>query len=272
MDNIASWIAECKQKGAQGNAEAYCDLAEYYLEAEDDKNAEHYFRLSYENGYREALPGLGAVCLRSDDKKVQTEGFEYVKQAAEEGNDYSFYMLGLCYMNGIGTETDTSEGVKAWERAVDLGVVAAMVDLGKYYSETDGEGNLQRAMSLYGRAENEGSELGAYNLGWVYANRLNDAENAIRHFKKATELGAYDAYWDIARIYYEGEIAEKDLKKALHFFKLGADKGDADSIASLGIMYYFGQGTEEDRKSGIECFKKAAAKGSSTAQVNLAKC
>ena len=272
MDNMSDWIAECERLGKEGNTDAYCHLGEYFLDKEDYKSAKHYFQLAYSNGDGNALYSLGIACLSSDDEKEQKEGFEYINRFAAQGDEYSFYILGFCYMNGVGVEKDVTKAVKAWETAVEFGIVDAMVDLGKYYSDTADDANLKKAMRLYVRAEENESELGAYNIGWVYANKLNDAQNAIKHFEKAISLGSYDAFYDIAKIYYDGQLVDKDLKKALQYFNAGAEKEDADCNFSLGIMYLNGQGVDADKQKAIDYFKKAAKLGSSSAKVNLAKC
>lgn len=225
-----------------------------------------------ENGCADALPALGVLYLRSDDEKKKEKGFGYVRFAAEHGDDTCLHLLGFCYMTGTGVARDEEKAVEAWENAVERGVVNAMVDLGKYYSDRCDDAGLKRAMELYARAEENGSAYGAYDLGWVYVHRLRDAVNALPHFERAVELGAYDAYWDIASLYYGGELIPQDLEKAFGYYSLGAERGDADCIAALGIMYYYGQGTAEDRKKAVEHFKKGALLGNASAMINLAKC
>ena len=72
-----------------------------------------------------------------------------------DGNGYFSYLLGLCYLNGIGTEKNEKEAIKYLEIAVKNNVDDAMVSLGKYYIDnTDEDGKLiLRGIKLFKKAE-----------------------------------------------------------------------------------------------------------------------
>ncbi len=181
--------------------------------------------------------------------------------------------MGLCYLNGIGTEKDEKESIKNLEITVKNNIDDAMVSLGKYYIDnTDEDGKLiARGIKLYKKAEKLGNIDSCYNLGWVYEYLLFDGQKAVNYYKKATRAGRYDAYWNIASLYYDGQLLPKNKKIALHYYQEGAKHGDESSYSSLGIMYYNGEGTPKNKELAFECFKKAAKKGNEVAYVNLAR-
>ena len=54
-------------------------------------------------------------------------------------------------------------------------------------------------------------------------------------FRRAGDLGNYEAYVCIGYAYYEGEGVERDEKKANHWFELAAMRGGATARHILGI-------------------------------------
>ena len=62
---------------------------------------------------------------------------------------------------------------------------------------------------------------------WLKANEL---------YLKAGELGCAEAYFNLGRVYENGEGVEIDKKKAMHFFELAAMNGNIKARYSLGFF------------------------------------
>ena len=128
------------------------------------------------------------------------------------------WAIGSLYVNSITvSQSDASTFAEAQSNAENGGALYGKYNIIADYSDRGDDAGLKRAMELYARAEENGSAYGAYDLGWVYVHRLRDAVNALPHFERAVELGAYDAYWDIASLYYGGELIPQDLEKAFGY-------------------------------------------------------
>ncbi len=245
---------------------------EAYDKNELDK-AKEYYELAYQNGFLDAHLYLGIILVESDDLASQEKGFNYFLEGIDNGLPYAFYLVSQCYMEGIGTKKDEEKGLKELELAASFDIADALIDLGKYYLEKKehNEETVNQAIEFFLRAEKLHSEGAAYNLGIVYQYHVGDSNLAIKHYKKAIKGGFYEAYWQIASIYYEGKLVPQDYKRAYRYFLLGAKYGDDSSIASLGIMYYHGQGVKTNKEKAISCFKKVA-ETNGVACVNLAYC
>ena len=104
-------------------------------------------------------------------------------------------------------------------------------------------------------------------------NKSSDIEKRFKnYYKKAADEGNVNAQYYIGKLYYKGEVIEKDYKKAFEYLKKAADDGNVNAQYYIGTLYYKGKGIEKDYEKAFEYLKKAADKGHIDAQYNLGFC
>ena len=77
--------------------------------------------------------------------------------------------------------------------------------------------------------------LGICYLGGQFSVAQNTAK-ALDLYHQAGELGCSDAYFDIAKCYYNGRGVERDQKKAKHYYELAAIKGHTEARHGIGVL------------------------------------
>ena len=139
-----------------GDKKAFLHLGNLYYECDEFEKAIEYYERAYSYGYVDCLEKLAISYFHSADDNKRNHGFNLLKNNLADGNGYFSYLLGLCYLNGIGTEKNEKEAIKYLEIAVKNNVNDAMVSLGKYYIDnTDEDGKLiLRGIKLFKKAEN----------------------------------------------------------------------------------------------------------------------
>ena len=134
--------------------------------------------------------------------------------------------LGDAYCEGwYGLVKSDKKAAKIYRRAVELGDVDAMVNLGLLYETGSGvKLDKKKAMQLYRNASNRGSAKGQKYLGFMYA-----------------EDGKYD--------------------EGVPFLKMSVEAGFAEGMGLLGLCYDYGNGVERDLDEAKRLYSLAVAKG-----------
>jgi hypothetical protein len=144
--------------------------------------------------------------------------------------------LGIAYRGGrLGLVKSDKKAAKIWKRAVELGDVEAMRDLGFMYETGSG-------VKL-------------------------DKKKAERLFRMAADRGDAVALNNLGSLLY----SEKNYEEAFRYHALAADQGYTPGENNLGCCYRHGEGTEVDLGKARYWFERAAAKGFEIATRNLAR-
>lgn len=168
------------------------------------------------------------VLKGSDNTKHKAEAITVLKMAAErDTNVYAMNALGIVYMNGIGTERDTTAATMWLERAGEHGSNIALRNLGMMYKYSHG-GVIQNFARAYG------------------------------YFSKAAAGGSTMALYDKGYMLYKGLGCNQDYKQAVELFRLGADKDHAPCLYMLGLCYRNGYGVERDEERAGYYLNRAA--------------
>ena len=156
---------------------------------------------------------------------------------------YYFQLARALLKNG-----STDAAVAAYEKAADMGSIAALVDgLGLIYENGDGvEQDYQKAATYYRRAIDAGSTDALGYLAYLYDFGLlgdNGVVEAKKLYERQIEL-TNDAYalTNLGFLYQGGRPGvEKDLAKAEALMRQGAASDDADAAAyarnSLAFLF-----------------------------------
>ena len=124
--------------------------------------------------------------------------------------------------------------------------------------------NYSCAAKLFEMAAREGSAVGAFNPGVMYARGLGVHPNdkkAVHWFKKAAESGLPDAQYNLGVRYSQGLGVQPDDKQAVHWFAAAAKAGLPDAQYNPSVRYLHGRGQIKDDAEAYKWFNLAAAAG-----------
>ncbi|WP_019533331.1 tetratricopeptide repeat protein [Paenibacillus ginsengihumi] len=222
------------------------------LEALDNGDVErsiHYDTIAAEKGYPPSMNNLAETYSSIEGYRDDDKAFYWYQKGAEAGHPYAMNGLGMCYQHGIGTVPDADKamywlGVAADnENALAHNNLAAIYYDGELVPQNIGEalvhfeegerlgsphygwlgylhdslGNLEKALHYFRLDYEEGSDVGAYNLGIFHREGLGTAKDvgaAIAYFQEAWERGYPQAHIELASIYVnEPGFANEALAK-----------------------------------------------------------
>lgn len=184
----ADKISDLQKKAESGDAEAQFELARAYAEGAGNRDL-----AEMGNDLALALDSVNQDYVKSA---------EWLQKAAEQGFDEAQYMLGCCYIAGLGVEKDYVKAMEWTRKAAEHGYAPAQNNLGCFY------------------------ERGGYGVP-------QDMNKAFEWFLKAAEQGNPDSQFTVGRFYARGIGVEKNLIKAMEWYQKSADHGCARAVDLL---------------------------------------
>ena len=146
MSKPLSISPELLNRAAMGNPAAQFELAEIYMESEDEENnqlAEEWALKAAQLGHVEAMYWLGegyAVyakdILEEDPKEAKTyfeHAHRWLEQAVKHQHPAAIFELANFYRRGDVVEKDLAKSIELLEQSAKLGEVQAMRDLVAIY-------------------------------------------------------------------------------------------------------------------------------------------
>ncbi|EGB10894.1 hypothetical protein AURANDRAFT_21923, partial [Aureococcus anophagefferens] len=142
--------------------------------------------------------------------------------------------LGDAYHYGrLGLVKSEKKAAKIYRRAVELGEVDAIVNLGLLYVTGSGvKLDKKKAEELFRTAADRGDATAQNNLGNLLYSEKN-YEEAFQYHALAADQGWTPGENNLGCCYMYGEGTEVDLGKARYWFERAAAKGDKNSIKGL---------------------------------------
>jgi len=224
----------------------------------------------------------------SREKPVDLEAMH---KAAQHGDVFAQYTLGLTYHEGRGAAPDPDKATLWYRRAAEQGHVEAQYALGSLLEKSD---NADEAHAWYTKAAMHGHSAAQKILasekwkdntapvavpqghvatqGHAASQTAEDiSPEALDKLFQQAEAGDMDAQYNLGIMYYNGEGAPQDYQQAMNWFHLAAQQGDADAQFNLGIMIGRGEGVKKDPKISLQWFQKAAEQGHSEAKDIITK-
>jgi len=158
--------AEC------GDSNAQYDLGRIYAENKHDiRKACFWLRLAASDSIyaQTLLAQLIEVQEQSKQYPDFSESFNLWRQAAQAGNDYAQFRLGLCHLEGLGTQSDQTEAFRWFERAADEGNIQAQTEIGRMLLHGIGtDVNREKGIAILKQV----SELGDAHAAQILAHYL----------------------------------------------------------------------------------------------------
>ncbi|EGB07814.1 hypothetical protein AURANDRAFT_27542, partial [Aureococcus anophagefferens] len=194
------------------------------------------------------------------------------RRAVELGSVDAMVDLGILYNNGSGVKLDKKKAERLYRAAADRGDAAAQNRLGALLHS---EEKFEEAVRYYALAANQGYAAGELNLGSCYGNGQGtevDLGKARYWYARAAAKGHETAITFLGSAYRLGRFGlVKSDKKAAKIYRRAVELGDVDAMAHLGDLYRTGSGVKLDKKKAERLYRMAADRGVAIAQYNLAR-
>ncbi len=244
-DFTPEFVAQCKVKAEQGDAEAQCDLGVCH---------------EFGNGVEKDL----------------VKAVEWYRRAAEQGLPRAQYNLGVCYEFGKGMWKHMPSAIEWYTKAAEQGYAEAQCNLAVCFEFGTGVTgvmkNTAKAVEWYRRAAEQGLPRAQCNLGVCYEYGTGvekDAAKAVEWYRKAAEQGHARGQCYLGECYEHGTGVEKDAAKAVEWYRRAAEQELPRAQCNLGVCYEHGTGVEKDAAKAVEWYAKAAEQGDKRAVKHL---
>ena len=224
-----------------------------------------------------------------------TEAFKWYRLAAEQGDAYSLYYLGLAYREGIGVAQDQETAFGYFKRSLEEFVKhgtdsEAIQAIGDCYLQGLGvEKDIEKAVSFYREYAEVGFPAAQFQLALGYYNGqylaqdpeehvVQDYKEAVKWFKIVAEAKS-DTSWEwsisesqflLGMCYRNGTGVERDFDKALKWFQAAAERGHDEAL--FEISWGDRDWGEADPQENIDWIRSGLEQGSSAAMNALALC
>ncbi len=184
------------------------------------------------------------------------EAFRWFDMAARQGDLESQILLADTFLSGEDVPKNERRAAAYLEMAARQGDVGAMFELGKLYDPTPFTGEKPRITIL-------GKEPPA-NPSMV----PKSAANAAEWYRRAADLGAAGAQYNLGNLYISGTGVPRNNQKAFKLFQQAARHGDPLAQTNLGALYSQGLGVPIDNSKAYMWSTIAAASGDAQARAN----
>ena len=195
------------------------------------KRALRYYLLANEAGWEEAVGELAWLYRFGPDNVRNPEtAIPFLERYAEEQQKgWGYRVLGACYWDGIGVETDKEQAVAYYRLGAKLG---------------DGKSARRLGAAL---VRGNGTE--------------QNFEEARQWLEVALENERFAAADDLGFLYEKGKGVEKDLERAAEYYQIGADQNFTYSLFCLGAFHLKELIANADPAYGVTLMEGAANAG-----------
>lgn len=262
----------------KGDASAQSNLGTCYWlgkgTEKDDKQAHYWFEKSAKNGNIIGLVNYADNFFYGQGVEPDSNQCYLLAMKAVETSDNAAaqYLVGNCYLYGVGVLQDDEEAIKWYKKAANQGDAFAQCSLGDYYYEKQ---DFNEMTSWYRKSADQGYTTAQANLGNCYYAGKGVNQNyteAVNWFKKAANQGDLFSQYVLGICYLDGNGVKKDNQEAVKWFKIAADHGYARAQTRLGDCYIASIGVERDYAEAVKWFRIAADYGYAQAQLRLGDC
>jgi TPR repeat protein len=155
--------------------------------------------------------------------------FDYYLLAAEQGEPFSQFTVGMMYRDGDGTSVDHALALTWLQKAAHNGIHEAQFNVGLAYD--------------FGRGVTK------------------DSQQAFYWYKRSAEGGVALAQNNLAELYREGSQIEQNLPEAARWYKKAAWQNYSPSQLKLSMAYFQGSGVFVNRTESYAWIMLASAQG-----------
>lgn len=239
-----------------GDPDSQFELARLILDDEESNEEQHNWDLDSANG------------------KELEKGTRWLILAAKNGQREAQTDLAKRYHYGIDFPENQARAFEWFSLASEQGCPEAQFFLGELYTNDDVVAyDIETALGYYEQSAAKGFQWAQLALFDIYRNgadlSLPDLERALFWGRKAGEQGNLAAQLSLGRLFFEGDIIERNHLEAAFWLHLAADFDD-EAKYLLALLYFNGHGVEKNITKAADLFRSLARKGDPDAMVQLA--
>ena len=189
-----------------------------------------------------------------------------------------WWLFGVVVVGLAGLASDEKLALEWWERAAQLGLPAAQVNVGLAYEQGQlVQQDLQKAVQLFERAARGGSSAGQELIGLAYLNGFGvqpDAKVGLQWLEKSAKQGQVSAVFMTGLCYLHGMcVAGCGCALALGFAVCSnVCNSNANALPCDCDCDCVGNGVPKDGKMAVAWLTASATQGNARAQHTLATC
>lgn len=241
----------------QGNVKAMYQLGLCYRHAiGTELNHEQEKKWLCDAAEKDHVGALG-ICYFEGYNKYEKNGelaFKYFNELANKNDVYGQFMIGNCYLRGIGVKPDEEQALTYFKKSGDQGLAIAERSVGQCYAKRK---NPLKAFEWYKRSALGGDKKGIVSLGCCYLDGNGvtppDYKKAVYYF---SQFDHPESQCLLARCYQRGWGVTQNSKEALKLYLKAADGGYLEAKVCL-VWYY----SEISNSNEAHKWKLKAAEG-----------
>ncbi len=271
--NFTRWLSYAAKHDV---TPAQNDAAVLYISQEKaNKQAIDWLKTAAQAGDPYAQFNLGLLLARGKIFATNHEKALYWwKQAESKGNQHAQMMLGLLYHLGHGVARDEQKAIHWYEKASQHGNNDALFNLAMIHYHGHGTEQNYNASAFYLETLAKQGDAQAQN---IYAFMFLEGKGvsyspaaAAVWFQQAAKAGNTQAMFNLANLYRSGKGVQQNDEQALYWYRKAADQGYAPAQNAMGYLYAAGRGGQKDITQAELWLRLAADKGLDIAKKNLA--
>ncbi len=167
-----------------------------------------------------------------------TDKAKQIERKAFEGVPEAQHDMGAIYVSGHGNiERDLDRAITWFQEAANNGVANAKYNLGVLYHQGMGvTASLDKAMELYIEAADMGHPEAQYNLGIANIEGIGvpyNPQKAAQYFEKAAKQNITEAAYNLGLIHENGLLGQQKPDIALTWYKHAADAGSPEAQSAM---------------------------------------
>jgi TPR repeat protein len=224
----------------------------------------------------EAAMILGQLYLKGGAgvQKDPAKALKWFERANDVGHVAAAKIAGDMYFSGVGAPRDLKKAAALYREAAKLDYAPAQFAYGQMLDRGDlGKPDVKQALAWYDHAAKYEHPGALYALGAAYEagdGVAADPARALTYYQRAALKGSAPAARAMANHLYRGEGVTRDLAAARKLFESAALQGDAEAMYSLGAMLMRGEGGPVDNTKAWVWLKLSEAGKVAGAPVALA--
>ena len=155
------------------------------------------------------------------------KAFEIAQIGAKKRCPASWGVLARCFYNGYGCSQDKAKAFHLAKKSADAGSCYGYFILGW---NTYDEGQYSDTIMLWQKAADLGLAAAQVNLGFMFANGegvRKDEKKAFQLYEMAADKKHPEGYVNLSRMYSRGIGVEHDYDKASHYACLAREAGNS---------------------------------------------
>ena len=207
------------------------------------------------------------LCLEYGNsvRRDPAEAVKWYLKSAEAGCASAQYNLGLCYEFGRGVETNLTETVKWYRKSAEQDHAGAQYRLGCCYTNEKGvQKDRDESVKWYRLSAAQGNNQAICAMGWCHSEGWGVPKNqaeSVKWYRKAAENGDAQGQYELALSYDQGIGVVTNQVEAAKWYLLAARQGDCQAQCEMGTRYSLGKGIEKNPNEAMKWFLMAAGRG-----------